>query len=361
MSYKYFNVFLSTIFLSFLCLAYILIDIDPYTIIDLSISYKNNIFSRSLVGSSFQMVSNEFNINFVSLSSFLLISSTVLSFALFIKYLGKLSFSRVTIFFILITPFSYAFFLNNYSYVILRRDIFLILIIQIFALFIRKVESHKVRLLIFIIANIIGLFIHIMSVFIVLPVTSLLFIRHHDISYWHLASTWLFCLGGFVFLTFISSDPYFFIDQSLLDHGINLIDYERILLELSNQNTSNLITELKIFIINLPSFLVALIILCSVFYALLVPNITFAFKDYLYFSFFSILILIAHDHGRFFSIFFITFFYLYDDVIKKDISLSKNLLASLIMLFSIFFSLPHYFGLDIIQTSFLSHLIGINI
>ena len=178
MSYKYFNVFLSTIFLSFLCLAYILIDIDPYTIIDLSISYKNNIFSRSLVGSSFQMVSNEFNINFVSLSSFLLISSTVLSFALFIKYLGKLSFSRVTVFFILITPFSYAFFLNNYSYVILRRDIFLILIIQIFALFIRKVESHKVRLLIFIIANIIGLFIHIMSVFIVLPVTSLLFIRH---------------------------------------------------------------------------------------------------------------------------------------------------------------------------------------
>lgn len=361
MDYKYFNIFLFSTFSLFLYCAYILISIDPYTIIDLSISYKNNIFSRSLIGSLLQIISHELNINFVLLSSVLLISATALSFALFIKYLAELSFSKAAILFILLTPFSYAFFLNNFSYVILRRDIFLILIIQIFALLIRKVESFRVGLLIFIIANLIGLFIHIMSVFIVLPVTSLLFIRHHNISFWHLLSTWLFCLGGFVYLTFISSDPYFFVDQSLLKYGINQADYERIILELGNQNTSNLLTELKIFIINLPSFLVAITFLCTTFFVLIVPNTQFDFKDYLYFGFFSILLLIAHDHGRFFSIFFITFFYLYAENIKKDISLSKNLLASLILLFSIFFSMPHYFGLDIIQESFFSFIIGINI
>ena len=130
--------------------------------------------------------------------------------------------------------------------------------------------------------------------------------------------------------------------------------------KIGSQNANSLVTELKIFIINFPYFALASIFFLLSLYALIKLPIKFKIFEYIFFIGFGILMLIAHDHGRFFAMLFILFFYLKDDIFKKNVlktnRLNKFLVATL-LIFSCLLSFPHYFGLPIIQNSFLALII----
>ena len=102
--------FVSTIlliFISFLLILFFSINIDPYSIVDISISYKNNIYSRSLLGSVLNYVSEIFNFSFVTLALVTFSLALMISLVLFINQLTAIGINRASMIFILLMPFSY--------------------------------------------------------------------------------------------------------------------------------------------------------------------------------------------------------------------------------------------------------------
>lgn len=356
--------FMSTIVLIFIFTLLALFfssNIDPYTVVDISISYKNNIYSRSLVGSSINYISEIYNLSFVSLALITCSSALIISLTLFLYQLNAIGINRASIVFILLMPFSYAFYLNNFSYVILRRDIFLILLIQIFYLFIKKTNSSYLSIFTLLIINLLGMLIHIMSFFIVLPITLILFLKKFSSNYIEIS---LICIGCFLIffgLTYISSSPIFSFNPLFADYGITSEQYQIIVSQLANQNSNSLITELKIFIINLPYFLIAILFLIASLFSILKSNLQYDKFEYVFVFFYFVLLLIAHDHGRFFTVFFISLFYLNTNFFKKSVFTSKSftkVIPIALIVFSLVASLPHYFGLPIIQDNFLTYIIN---
>lgn len=348
------------IFISFLLILFISTNIDPYTIVDISISYKNNIYSRSLLGSVINYVSEIFNFSFVTLALVTFSLALIISLILFINQLTAIGINRASMIFILLMPFSYAFYLNNFSYVILRRDIFLILLIQIFYLLIKKTNSSYLSIFTLIVINLLGMLIHIMSLFIVLPITVIFFLKKFSSNYIELLLICIGCFFIFFGLTYVSSSPIFSFNPSFANYGITSEQYQIVVSQLANQNSNSLITELKIFVINLPYFLIALLFLIASFFSILKSNLKYNKLEYIFVFFYCVLLLIAHDHGRFFTIFFISLFYLNTNFFKKSVFASKSftkVISIALIMFSLVASLPHYFGLPIIQYNFLTYII----